>query len=119
MKLKDQIRVSLAGNLADYEVVNSAGRTVSGAQVKFNDQPGGYTQIPQEHIVYVSAHDNETLFDAIQCKAPLAASLGDRVRIQSLSLSIVVLSQDVPFYHAGSELLRSKSMDRDSYDSGD
>ncbi|MBU0512198.1 MAG: pullulanase-type alpha-1,6-glucosidase [Chloroflexi bacterium] len=119
LKLKDQIRVSLAGNLADYEVINSAGRTVSGAQIKYNGQSAGYTQQPQEHIVYVSAHDNETLFDAIQYKAPLTASLEDRVRMQSLSLSIVALSQGVPFYHAGSELLRSKSMDRDSYDSGD
>ena len=33
--------------------------------------------------------------------------------------SIVALSQGVPFFHAGDELLRSKSLDRDSYDSGD
>jgi pullulanase/glycogen debranching enzyme len=29
------------------------------------------------------------------------------------------LSQGVPFFHAGDELLRSKSLDRNSYDSGD
>ena len=29
------------------------------------------------------------------------------------------LSQGVPFFHAGDEILRSKSLDRDSYDSGD
>ena len=28
-------------------------------------------------------------------------------------------SQGVPFFHAGSDLLRSKSLDRDSYNSGD
>ena len=36
-----------------------------------------------------------------------------------LCTSIVALSQGVPFFHAGDELLRSKSLDRDSYDSGD
>lgn len=27
--------------------------------------------------------------------------------------------QGIPFFHAGDELLRSKSLDRDSYNSGD
>jgi len=41
------------------------------------------------------------------------------VRAQNLALSLVAFSQGIPFYHAGSESLRSKSMDRDSYNSGD
>ncbi len=119
LKNKDRIRVSLAGNLADYELINYKGDLVRGSQVKYNGRPAGYAQMPQENIVYVSAHDNETLFDAIQYKAPLSTSLEDRVRMQSLALSLVTFSQGVPFFHAGSELLRSKSMDRDSYDSTD
>ena len=39
--------------------------------------------------------------------------------MQNMGISLVSLSQGVPFFHAGSELLRSKNMDRDSYDSGD
>lgn len=31
---------------------------------------------------------------------------------------MVALAQGLPFFHAGDELLRSKSLDRDSYDSG-
>ncbi len=31
---------------------------------------------------------------------------------------VVALSQGLPFFHAGDELLRSKSLDRDSYNSG-
>ena len=31
----------------------------------------------------------------------------------------MLLGQGVPFMHAGSDLLRSKSFDRDSYNSGD
>jgi pullulanase len=45
--------------------------------------------------------------------------MADRVRIQNVGLSTVILGQGVPFLHAGSELLRSKSLDRDSYNSGD
>lgn len=116
---KDQIRVSLAGNLADYEFTNAEGFQVTGSEVGYNGQPAGYTQIPTENILYVSAHDNETLFDALQYKLPLSTPMEDRVRVQNLGLSLVAFSQGVPFYHAGSDLLRSKSMDRDSYDSGD
>lgn len=39
-----------------------------------------------------------------------------------LHLSVLILgnlSQGIPFFHAGDEMLRSKSIDRDSYNSGD
>ena len=39
--------------------------------------------------------------------------------MQMMGLSVVSLSQGVPFFHAGSELLRSKSMEADSYNAGD
>jgi len=119
MQFADQIRVSLAGNLADYVFVNWKGQSVTGADINYNGSPAGYTHDPQEHIIYISAHDNETLFDAIQYKAPVAATVDDRVRMQNMGLSIVALAQGVPFYHAGVDLLRSKSFDRDSFDSGD
>ncbi len=115
----DQIRVGLAGNLADYTFVDRTGATVTGAQVDYNGQPCGYTQDPQEHIVYISKHDNQTLYDIIQYKMPDGATMDERVRAQNVGLSIVTLSQGVPFLHAGSDMLRSKSMDRDSYNSGD
>ncbi len=115
----DLIRVGMAGNLADYELVNSAGRVVQGEDVDYNGSPGGYTQDPQEVITYIEAHDNETLFDAIQLKAPADATLAERVRMQNLGISIVMLGQGVPFFQAGQEFLRSKSGDRNSYNSGD
>jgi len=45
--------------------------------------------------------------------------MADRVRMQSLSLAIVLLGQGTAFVLAGSERLRSKSLDRNSYNSGD
>ena len=35
-----------------------------------------------------------------------------------MCLALITLSQGVPFIHAGDDLLRSKSLDRDSYNSG-
>ncbi|MBZ0294314.1 MAG: pullulanase-type alpha-1,6-glucosidase [Anaerolineae bacterium] len=116
---EDQIRIGLAGNLRDYELVNAAGDTVTGADILYNGSPAGYTLDPQEHIVYISAHDNETLWDILAYKQLPDMTMSDMVRIQNLGHSIVLLSQGVPFIHAGDDMLRSKSMDRNSYNSGD
>ena len=70
-------------------------------------------------INYAAAHDNETLFDINQYKLPLTTSPDDRVRVQNLANSVIALSQGIPFFHAGQEILRSKSMDRNSYNSND
>ncbi len=116
---QDQLRVGLAGNLADYQFVDRTGAVVSGKDVTYNGAPAGYTKDPQENIVYVEAHDNQTLYDNNIYRAPVATGMADRVRIQELGLSLAALSQGVPFFHAGSEILRSKSLDRNSYNSGD
>jgi pullulanase-type alpha-1,6-glucosidase len=115
----DWIRVGLAGDIADYKLLDAYGNLVEARDVDYFGQPTGYTADPQENITYIAAHDNETLFDATQLKTPVATSMADRVRIQSLGNSIVMFGQGVPFFHAGQDILRSKSMDRDSYNSGD
>ncbi|MFW5709457.1 MAG: pullulanase-type alpha-1,6-glucosidase, partial [Chloroflexota bacterium] len=115
----DQIRVGLAGNLRDYMFVGASGEVISGSDVDYNGSPAGYTLDPQENIVYVAAHDNETLWDAVQYKAPADLDVAGRVRMNNLGVSIVALSQGIPFFHAGDDMLRSKSLDRDSYNSGD
>ncbi|MFY8135044.1 MAG: alpha-1,6-glucosidase domain-containing protein, partial [Aquimonas sp.] len=43
----------------------------------------------------------------------------ERARVQVLGMAFNLLSQGVPYFHAGVEVLRSKSLDRNSYDSGD
>src|SRR4030095_665270 len=88
-------------------------------EIDYNGQPAGYTADPQEAISYVEAHDNETLFDAIQLKAPIGTAMADRVRMQNLGVSLLALGQGIPFLHAGTDMLRSKSLDRNSYNSGD
>jgi pullulanase-type alpha-1,6-glucosidase len=117
--LQDQIKVGLTGNLASFEFIDRTGALVSGSQVDYNGSPAGYNADPQEAITYVEAHDNETLFDILAYKLPQSTSPAERARAQVVGLSTALLGQGVPFLHAGSELLRSKSMDRNSYDSGD
>ncbi len=119
LHIEDWIRVGLAGNLRDFPLINQRGNQVTGDTIDYNGAKTGYTLDPQENIVYVSAHDNATLFDAIQLKAAPSATLADRVRMQNMGNDLVLLSQGIPFVLAGDELLRSKSMDGDSYNSGD
>ncbi|GAA3152181.1 hypothetical protein GCM10020001_089630 [Nonomuraea salmonea] len=109
------IRIGLTGALAGY--VLPSGR--AGSEVWYNGMPAGYTAAPGEAVAYVDAHDNETLYDALAYKLPQNTPMADRVRMQVLSLAVVLLAQGMAFLHAGSERLRSKSLDRNSYDSGD
>ena len=115
----DWVRVGMAGGLADYELEDRNGNLVAAEEIDYNGQPTGYTADPQELINYVEAHDNDTLFDAIHLKAPASATMADRVRMQNLGMSLLGFAQGIPFYHAGVDLLRSKSLDRNSYNSGD
>lgn len=111
----DRIRIGMAGNLRDYRFTAHDGRETRGGDYA----AVGYAKDPIETINYASAHDNQTLFDKIVSAAPGGASAADRARMQSLALGVVALGQGIPFFHAGSEMLRSKSLDGDSYNSGD
>jgi pullulanase/glycogen debranching enzyme len=67
----------------------------------------------------VENHDNLTLFDNNAFRLPTATSREDRARVQILAAAINTFSQGVAYFHAGVDTLRSKSLDRNSYDSGD
>lgn len=94
-----------------------SGLRASGAD--WSGAGGPFAADPQESMPYVSKHDNETLFDQNVFKMPIGVTMAERVRAQNMGLSIVGLSQGVPFFHMASDILRSKSLDRNSYDSGD
>nr|WP_296071213.1 pullulanase-type alpha-1,6-glucosidase [uncultured Actinoplanes sp.] len=115
----DEIKVGLAGGLAAYRFVTHTGAVRTGAEIDYRGQPSGYTSAPGESINYVDAHDNEILYDALAYKLPPGTGIEDRARHQVLALSLVVLGQGAGFIALGSERLRSKSLDRNSYDSGD
>ncbi|MDH6235256.1 pullulanase-type alpha-1,6-glucosidase, partial [Cryobacterium sp. CG_9.6] len=115
----DLVRLGLAANLRAYSFVTSDGTVKRGDQLDYNGSPAGYADQPDEVINYVDAHDNETLFDLLALKMPADSAMTDRVRMNTLSLATATLSQAPSLWHAGTDLLRSKSLDRDSYNSGD
>jgi pullulanase len=119
LQYSDWIDVGLTGNLRDYTFVDSAGATVTGADVSYNGQPTGYTKSPIEAINYASVHDNQDLFDQVQLKSSFSDSIATRARRQVMGMSLVTLGEGIPFYQGGDDLLRSKDMDQNSYNSGD
>jgi pullulanase-type alpha-1,6-glucosidase len=119
LAFQDLVKLGLAGNLSDYSFVDRTGTTIRGDQFDLGGEPAGYAGSPSETITYVDVHDGETLFDILQYKLPAATPMSDRVRMNTLSLAIAVFAQGVALWHGGTDLLRSKSLDINSYDSGD
>ncbi|WMS86951.1 alpha-1,6-glucosidase domain-containing protein [Pleionea litopenaei] len=112
---QDIVKLGLAGQLANYVLVSSNGVASTGSS--FN--PASYALDPADVINYVSKHDNETLWDMLQFQLPLETPLADRVRIANISAAVPLMSQGIPFLQLGGDMLRSKSLDKNSYDAGD
>ena len=116
----DLVQIGLAGNLRDFVLRSQeTGQEVPGTGISYNGSPAAYAEDPDEVVNYVDAHDNETLFDALTFKLPQDLPMDQRVRLNTVALSTTALSQSISFWHAGADLLRSKSLDRNSYNSGD
>ena len=115
----DLVRAGLAGTLADYVLTDASGAAIPLSQLDYKGQPAGYAAQPGEVVNYVENHDNQTLFDVNALKLPTHTSREDRARVQVLALALNAFSQGIAYFHAGGELMRSKSLDRNSYDSGD
>jgi pullulanase-type alpha-1,6-glucosidase len=116
---QDLIKVGLSGNLRSYTFTDTTGKRVKGSDVDYNGSPAGYADAPGDALAYADAHDNETLFDALTYKLPVTTDADARARMQVLAMATATLSQGPSLSQAGTDLLRSKSLDRNSYDSGD
>ncbi|MFB9216474.1 pullulanase-type alpha-1,6-glucosidase [Vibrio sinaloensis] len=115
----DLTRLGMAGNLKKFKLIDAKGSTLLGENVDYNGQNAGYAEQPWEIQNYVSKHDNQTFWDNNMYKVAEDASPEVRVKMQTVGIATVLLGQAIPFNHMGGELLRSKSMQRDSYDYGD
>ena len=116
---QDLLKVGLSGNLADFTFTDSTGKQVRGADVDYGGSPAGYAAQPGDALAYSDAHDNESLYDTLAFKLPADTSAADRARMQVLAMGTATLSQGPALSQAGTDLLRSKSLDRNSYNSGD
>ena len=121
----DVIRDGLKGSVFDkaakgYISGQSAGTV---ADIIFGLRGGvgigqGWSVTDSMVINYMSAHDNNTLWDK------LILSNGDdsdekRNRMNNLGAAIIMVSKGTPFWQAGEEMLRSKGGDENSYKSSD
>ena len=112
---QDIIRFGMAGTLADYILKTAGGADTVGQA--FGKKM--YAKDPADIINYISKHDDETLWDQLQFNFDKSLTMNDRVRAQNSAQAIVLLSQGIPFLQMGGDFLRSKSLDRNTYDSGD
>ena len=119
LRAADMVRIGLAGTLRAYPLATYDGSTRKLEDIPYGGQPAGYASQPGETVNYVENHDNQTLYDNNALKLPLATSTADRARVQVLGLALTAFSQGVAYFHAGSDILRSKSLDRNSFNSGD
>jgi pullulanase/glycogen debranching enzyme len=115
----DVIKVGLAGSIRSFVLRTHWDADLPLEQLSYNGQPAGYVLNPGEVVNYVENHDNQTLFDNNAYKLPTTTSKEDRARVQILGAAINAFSQGVAYFHAGVDTLRSKSLDRNSYNSGD
>ena len=115
MRQGDLIRAGLAGSIRSYTMRTRLDGVIALEQL----EGAGFVTEPSETVNYVDNHDNQTFFDNNAFKLPLTTSREDRARVQILGAAITNFSQGVAYYHAGIDTLRSKSLDRNSYDSGD
>jgi len=119
LRAADMVRIGLTGTLRGYPLPTYQDRTVEAQAIDYAGQPAGYASEPSEVVNYVENHDNQTLYDANAFKLPAATSSAERARVQVLGAAINAFSQGVAYFHAGQDILRSKSLDRNSFESGD
>ena len=119
MRTADMVRAGLAGSIREFVMTDYLGQSKPLHAFDYGGQSAGYVSEPCEVVNYVENHDNHTLFDVNAFKLPIGTSPEDRARVQMLAAAINAFSQGVAYFHAGVETLRSKSLDGNSYDSGD
>jgi pullulanase len=81
-------------------------------------------KVPDNMVInYMSAHDNNTLWDKLLLSAP-NATVDERNQMNNLGAAILMISKGTPFWQAGEEMLRSKpngdgTYNHNSYNSSD
>ncbi len=126
----DQIRDGVKGSVFNGKEKGY----VQGATIKYDDVKvgvtgniyysrsvqGNWTALePGQSVNYVEAHDNYTLFDKLKMSTATNTSPAAIAAMARHASSIAILSQGMPFIHAGQEFLRSKDKDGNSYMSSD
>lgn len=86
------------------------------ANVNYSD--GSWAVEPTQSINYISCHDNLTLWDKINWVHPELPE-EEKIKIHKMGLTLLLLSQGIPFLHSGVEMLRTKFQRDNTYRDGD
>jgi pullulanase len=111
----DKLRLAMVTSNQNYSLRDINGNLTTAKDLLFTS----YNLAPTEIINSVANPKSETLFDALQYNLPHHFAPEERIRAHNVSLSIPLLSQGIPSVQMGADLLRSKSMSRDSNAGGD
>ncbi len=121
----DAIRDGLKGSVFDATAKGYISGSPKGSVIKviFGIKGGnasGTTWRVNDAMVinYMSAHDNNTLWDKLLLSNP-DDSDDERNQMNKLGAAILMISQGTPFWQAGEEMLRTKDGDENSYKSSD
>ena len=85
---------------------------------KVNYSKAPYAINPSSTVSYAECHDNHVLWDKLAISAKDATE-AERKEMHKLALSIVLTSQGISFLHAGTEFLRTKKGNENSFNAGD
>ncbi|MBS2970068.1 type I pullulanase [Metabacillus sp. KIGAM252] len=86
--------------------------------VQYSQGSDKWLEDPSQSVNYVESHDNHTFWDKLKIAVPDAPD--EKLRqYQKLASSMVILSQGIPFLHAGQEFYRTKQGCENSYNQND
>ena len=119
LRAADLVRMGLAGTLSSVRMTGADGHTRTLEEFDYAGQPAGYAAEPDEVVNYVENHDNMTLYDINAMRLPQDTPASERARTQYVGAATTAFSQGIAYFHAGIDILRSKSLDKNSFDSGD
>ena len=121
----DAIRDGLKGSVFDASargyISGAAAATVRNVifGIKGGEGMGQTWRVENAMVInYMSAHDNNTLWDKLLLSNPDSTEQ-QRNRMNNLGAAIVMISRGTPFWQAGEEMLRTKGGDENSYKSSD
>ena len=122
----DVIRDGLKGSVFEATgrgYINGSANAATVADIVFTVNGGqgmsqGWTVTDNMIINYMSAHDNNTLWDKLLLSNPDADD-DTRNRMNNLGAAIIMTCKGTPFWQAGEEMLRTKDGDENSYKSSD
>ena len=119
--IRDGLKGSVFEKTARGYISGSSSATLSDVVFGLNGGQGigqGWSVTDSMVINYMSAHDNNTLWDKLLLSNPDHTD-DQRNRMNNLGAAIVLLAKGTPFWQAGEEMLRTKGGDENSYKSGD